>query len=53
MTLQQQNLTRLKPVQFPIKEGTGKVLPVKKGKSTKEIIAEIRRISKKDIFVIE
>lgn len=46
-------LKKLKPVRFPSK---GKALPAVttvKGRPTKEVIAEMRRLSKKGYFVVE
>lgn len=49
-------LPKLHPIKFPSVSPTGKArytvhtLESKKGKSTKEIIAEVKRLSKKDLF---
>lgn len=53
MDLNKQNLTRLKPIRFPAQGGGNKVVPVKLGKPTREVIAEMRKLSKKDFFVAE
>lgn len=52
MQLKKDELARLKPITFPNSKGTGQFMPIKntKGKSTKEVISEMKRISKKDVF---
>lgn len=50
-------IRKLEPIKFPGAEGSKKHVVYKlestKGKSTKEIIAEMKRLSKKDIYVAE
>ncbi len=54
MATQKIRYTRLQPVRFPSKTGAELVAPKStKGKSTKEVIAEMKRISKKDVYASE
>ena len=48
-------LPLLKPVKFPVISGSGKAVYIikgTKGQSTKKVVAEIKRLSKKDIYEI-
>jgi hypothetical protein len=57
MSTELEKLKKLEPVKFPSSKGAKKpvvfTIDSSKGKSTKEIIAEMKRLSKKDIYVAE